>query len=61
MTSTGNFYTSGRHISLISGGETDQFIDFAYAADPTASTAPGASWRIGALNSGSGDGNYFVI
>ena len=61
MTSTGNFYTSGRHISLISGGEVDQFIDFAYAADPTVSTAPGASWRIGALNSGSGDGNYFVI
>ena len=61
MTSTGNFYTSGRHISLINGVETDQFIDFAYAADPTVSTAPGASWRIGALNSGSGDGNYFVI
>lgn len=61
MTSTGSFYTSGRHISLISGGENDQFIDFAYAADPTASTAPGASWRIGALNSGSGDSNYFVI
>lgn len=61
QTVAGNKFTSGTHVGMISGGEKDQFFDFAYAADPTASTAPGASWRIGALNSGSSDTNYFVI
>lgn len=54
-------YLTGNHAGFINGGETDKFFDFAYGANPTASTAPGASWRIGALNSGSGDTNYFVI
>lgn len=57
----GNKFTKGSHIGLINGGETDQFLDFAHAGDPTATTAPGASWRIGSLNSGSGDSNYFVV
>lgn len=54
-------YLTGNHAGFINGGETDKFFDFAYSSNPTASTAPGASWRIGALNSGSGDTNYFVI
>ena len=61
QTVAGNKYTTGPHMGLVSGGETDKFFDFAYGADPTAETAPGASWRIGALNSGSSDTNYFVI
>ena len=61
QTVAGNKFTTGSHIGLVSGGEVDQFIDFAYAADPTASTAPYASWRIGALHSGSGESNYFVV
>ena len=61
QTMAGNKFTSGQHIGLVSGGEVDQFVDFAYAADPTATKAPGASWRLGALNSGSGDTNYFVV
>jgi hypothetical protein len=61
QTFAGNKLTTGTHIGLVSGGENDQFLDFAYGSNPTASTAPGASWRLGALNSGSGDTNYFVI
>lgn len=61
QTFAGNKLTTGTHIGLVSGGENDQFLDFAYGSNPTASTAPGASWRLGALNSGSGDANYFVI
>ena len=57
----GNKYFTANHIGFINGGETDKFFDFAYSNDPTKSTAPGASWRIGALNSGSGNTNYFVI
>ena len=52
-------YLTGNHAGFINGGETDKFFDFAYGANPT--TSSGASWRIGALNSGSGDTNYFVI
>lgn len=61
QTMAGNKLTTGQHIGLVSGGEVDQFVDFAYAADPTAAKAPGASWRLGALHSGSGDTNYFVV
>lgn len=61
QTFAGNKFTKGTHIGLVNGGETDQFLDFAHAGDPTATKAPGASWRIGALNSGSGDSNYFVV
>lgn len=61
QTFKGNKYTSSSHIGLVSGKENDQFLDFAYESDPTATKAPGASWRLGALNSGSGDTNYFVI
>ena len=59
----GNKFTKGTHIGLVNGGEADQFLDFAYTGDPTTKNtkAPGASWRIGALNSGSGDSNYFVV
>ncbi|MBO7536036.1 MAG: hypothetical protein J6T34_02685 [Bacilli bacterium] len=52
-------YLTGNHAGFINGGETDKFFDFAYGSNPT--TSSGASWRIGALNSGSGDTNYFVI
>ena len=52
-------YVTGNHMGFISSAETDKFFDFAYGANPT--TSSGASWRIGALNSGSGDTNYFVI
>ena len=63
QTFAGNKFTKGTHIGLVNGGETDQFLDFAYTGDPTTTNtkAPGASWRIGALNSGSGDSNYFVV
>lgn len=59
----GNKFTKGTHIGLVNGGEADQFLDFAHTGDPTTTNtkAPGASWRIGALNSGSGDSNYFVV
>ena len=57
----GTKYFTANHIGFINGGETDKFFDFAYGNNPTASNAPGASWRIGALNSGSGNTNYFVI
>lgn len=61
QTLAGNKFTKGSHIGLVSAGSKDQFLDFAYAANPLSSTAPGASWRLGALHSGSGDANYFVI
>ena len=57
----GTKYFTANHMGFINGGETDKFFDFAYGGDPTASNAPGASWRLGALNSGSGNSNYFVI
>lgn len=59
QTFAGNKYFTGNHIGFINSSETDKFFDFSYNADPTASS--GASWRIGALNSGSNDTNYFVI
>lgn len=58
QTFAGNKFTKGTHIGLLNGQNNDQFLDFAYSND---NTAPGASWRVGALHSGSGDSNYFVI
>lgn len=39
-------------------GNTDKFITWDF---DTSSSLMGASWRIGTLGTGSGDGNYFVI
>lgn len=60
ISASGNIFTAGNHIGFTNSGEVDKFFDFGYK-DPLSSTAPGASWRIGSLNSGSGDTNYFVI
>lgn len=61
QTVANNKFTNGTHIGMVNCGANDQFLDFAHGTDPTGSSAAGASWRIGALNSGSGDAKYFVI